>query len=293
MNYVSQLAAPLYDMGALLPRVAARAVQTVRQPAYPLYAAGDFYDSGLSGLAAGPVGPQLLSIGAGIVGKMGPIGAGIGLLMSVVAGLWAKHAARVAGAKSENAAINSAVQTWDAGMQAIFAAANSSDPTQNVTAADAANQVQQLFGTFWQMQSQYMHAPGTSDTSNAGTHCGSGTLNPTDPCAGTPGGHQCDKSCTASCCVGCQDLYPSMLQALQVFASPTGGSVKVCAIAGSKYGAQQRSGYTLTYTPPTVSSMASGAVSSLESLFGGTGGTGSSSMLPILAIGVAAFLLLR
>lgn len=299
MNIVSQMPAPLYDMGARLPRVRPRSTHTVRKPAYPLYEGW-----GLHGL--GQEGPQILkaaspiaataatailtpvfssgaAAGAGAAAGSwaGPIGAGIGVLVGVIAGLWAAHNARVAGAKQENQAINSALSTWDAGMKAIFNAANSSDPTINVSGAQAAAQVEQLYAQFWAQMSVYMHAPGTSDTSGGGVNCGSSQLNPAGPCAGEPGGHKCDKSCTATCCTGCQDLFPSMLQATQVLNSPTGGTVQVCAVASSSYGAASRSGYSLTYTPPTV--LSSGISSSLSSLFGGTPGS-SSSVLPLLAI---------
>jgi hypothetical protein len=311
VSYVSQPSAPIHDMGWALPRVRARSVQTVRQPAYPLYDGGAFYD-GLHGL--GVNAPAIVGAGAPIIAKAttgiltatgtfgsfaGPVGAGIGVLVGVIAGLWAAHNARVKGAKAENQAINSAVQTFGAGLKAIFAAANSSDPTQNVSAADAAQQVQQLWSTFWAQMSPYMHSPGTADTSGGGVNCGSG-LNPAGPCQGTPGGHKCDKSCTATCCVGCQDLFPTYLQAMQVFQSG-GGTVQACTVYGSSYGAQQRSGYTLTYTPPTlqstVSSVASSVESSLSNLFGGSpstpGSSSSFSLLPLLAIGAVAFLALR
>ena len=81
-----------------------------------------------------------------------------------------------------------------------------------------------------------------------------------------------------------------MLQAVQVLNSPTGGSVQVCTVSGSKYGAQARSGYTLTYTPPTIASTAGGIVSSVSNLFGGIGGT---NFLPLVAIGALAFFLLK
>ena len=294
---VAMPAAPLYDMGWNLPRVSPRRVQAVRQPAFPLYEGGAFYD-GVSGLGADPakiVGASapiaatatstiLASMWAGtsMASWAGPIGVGVGVLLGVIAGLWAAHEARVKGAKAENQAINSAVQTFDAGLHAIFDAANSSDPAKNVPGSIAAQQVQQLYSDFWAHMAPYMHSPGTADASGGGVNCGQG-LNPAGPCVGTPGGHKCDKSCTATCCVGCQDLYPTMLQAIQVLNSPTGGTVQVCAIARSSYGANARGGYSLTYTPPTASSMVS-------SLFGGDGGL---SLLPLLAIGAVAFFALR
>jgi len=311
MNMVSQLAAPLYDQGARLPRVRARYTHSVRQPAYPLYEGW-----GLHGM--GQEGPQILkatapiaatattailapvftggataggAAGAGAAAGSwaGPIGAAVGILIGVIAGLWAAHSARVKGATQENQAINSAVSTWDAGMKAIFNAANSSDPTINVPGPVAAQQVQQLWGQFWAMMSPYLRSPGTSDASGGGMNCGSPTLNPAGPCAGTPGGHKCDASCTATCCVGCQDLYPAMLQAVQVLNSPAGGTVQVCAVSGSKYGAQARSGYTLTFNPPAVSPLSTTS-SALANLFGGSSSGGGSSLLPILAIGLIGYL---
>lgn len=310
MNAVRQPAYPLYELGQLLPSVMPRQAHTVRMPGYPLYQGWGLHGMG----QAGSGGPGVLRAGgavaattattlissaassgsiAPIFGSLaGPIGAGIGILVGVIAGLWAAHNARVAGAKAENQAINSAVSTWDQGMKAIFDAANSSDPTRNVSGAQAAAQVQALWTQFWQVMSQYMHAPGTADTSNMGTNCGSTTLNPQGPCAGTPGGHVCDKSCTATCCVGCQDLYPAFLQAMQVLNSPTGGQVQVCAVVSSKYGASGRGSYTLTYTPSAISSAGGSISGGISSLFGGAGG-GGSSMLPLILLGGLALLAMR
>ena len=281
----------------------ARNVHTVRAPAYPIYEGWGLHGLGQEGgkilAATAPVAATATTTAitpfltwAGMASWAGPIGAGVGVLIGVIAGLWAAHAARVAGAKHENQAINSAVQTWDAGLKAIFAAANSSDPSINVSGPTAAAQVQQLWSQFWAQMFPYLHAPGVADSSQGGVNCGSTTLNPAGACAGTPGGHKCDNSCTATCCVACQDLYPSMLQAIQVLNSPSGGMVQVCAIARSSYGAQARSSYSLTYNPPAIQGGAGAALTSgISSLFGG--GAAGGSFLPILAFGALAFLLLR
>lgn len=232
-----------------------------------------------AGLTAGTTAAGALTAG---------IGAGVAILVAVLAGLWAAHEKRVADAKAENQAINSAVQTFDAGMKAIFAAANSSDPTQNVPGSVAAQQVQQLFQQFFAQMSRYLGVPGTADASGGGTNCGSSQLNPAGPCAGTPGGHQCDKTCTATCCVGCQDLYPTMLQAVMVLNNPAGGTVQACTVYGSKYGANQRAGYTLTYTPPKLPTVSS-AVSGIESALG-ISSSGSPNWLLLGAAAVAAWM---
>ncbi len=251
--------------------------------------------------ASTPVGPKVTGVLAPIAGIgttvatssalgtwAGPVGAAVGALVGIIAGLWAGHDARVAGAKSENTALNSAVATWDAVMQAIFAAVNSTNPSQNITAAQAQQQVQAAYQQFWSSMCPFTKQAGAADTSNCGTNCGNGQINPSGPCAGTLGGHQCDKSCTATCCVGCQAIYPSMLQAIQVLQSPSGGTVQVCTANASSYGFTGRPGYTLTYTPPSGSSVA-GAADSIAS--------GSISSIPLwvwlVGGGVGIYLLAR
>lgn len=239
-----------------------------------------------TGLVPGSIAAGALTAG---------IGAGVAILVGVISGLWAAHQKRVAGAKAENQAINSAVQTFDAGIKAIFAAANSSDPTQNVTGAQASQQVSSLISTFFAQMGPYTHASGAADASGGGVNCGWTALAPgSDPCIVPSNVHHCDKSCTATCCVGCQDLMPTVMQAQNAFASPTGGTVKVCTVVGSKYGAVTRSFYSLTYTPPkiTVSSAASSILSDLTGGLTVSGGN-SSSLLPWALAAVAAFMVLR
>ncbi len=268
---------PLHQLGWLaanpvpLVSAAATVVTTVATPSIVSAA----------GLTAGTAAAGALTAG---------IGAGVAILIGVLAGLWGKHEARIAGAKAENQAINSAVQTFDAGLKAIFAAANSSDPTQNVPGPVAAQQVQQLLAQFFASMQRFTSAPGAADASHGGTNCGSQQLNPAGPCMGTPGGHKCDKNCTATCCVGCQDLYPTMLQAVQVLNSPNGGSVQACTVYGSSYGANQRAGYTLTYAPPSIPAAGS-AVAGIESALGIGSGGSSSSLLLVAALLAAAVLL--
>lgn len=216
------------------------------------------------------------------------IGTGIAVLGGIIAGLWAKHAARVAGAKDENSAINSAVSTFDSVVKAIFSAANSTDPSTNISAAQAAAQCQQLMQTFWQQMAPHMSGPGRADSSNMGSNCGQ--VNSADPCSGMIGGHKCDKNCTAGCCVGCQDLVPTVAQAVAVFQAG-GGSVKVCTVYGSKYGAAQRSGYTLTYKQPMMNSVTGEISSALGGSLGGS--VGGVPLWALAAAGLAAFALLR
>ena len=297
MSIVAAPSVPLYQQGWAPRHMAPRFGHLCVAPKIPLHQLGWLGDVNPAQLVSVAAGVASKAATPGIVAATGAtgiaagaltagIGAGVAILVSVLAGLWAAHEKRVADAKAENQAINSAVQTFDAGMKAIFAAANSSDPSQNVPGPVAAQQVQQLFQQFFAQMSRYLGVPGTADASGGGTNCGSSQLNPAGPCMGTPGGHQCDKSCTATCCVGCQDLYPTMLQAVAVLNNPAGGTVQACTVYGSKYGANQRSGYTLTYTPPNISA-ASGIKSAL-----GIGGSGSPNWVLLGAAALAAWMVL-
>jgi len=246
--------------------------------------------SGLRGLGSTPIGPTVVGASApiaaaavtlpsvssalGLGAAAGPIGAGIGVLVGVIAGLWAAHDARAAGAKSENQALNSALTAFDASLRAIFQAAN----TGQVTGAQAAQACQQTLQSFWSGMAPYTTGPGRADASGGGMNCG--TVNPSAPCTGMISGHLCNKSCTATCCVGCQDLAPTIWQAVNVFNSPTGGSITACNVAGSSYGATARGSYTLTYTPPAASTVAGG----LSALTSGSLSAPSVGGLPLWAI---------
>ncbi len=182
----------------------------------------------------------------------GPIGAGIGALAGAIAGIWASHAARAAGAKSENAALNSAVQAFDASLKAVFAAANSGQ----VTGAQAAQACQTILQNYWQGMVPYMVGPGRSDCSKQGMNCSCSPSN-----CGT-------KTCTAGCCAGCFDIMPSISSAVAALSSPTGGTAQISEVYPSKYGTTMRSAYQLTYTPPSAASVA-GVANSLSSSVAG------------------------
>lgn len=191
--------------------------------------------------------------GASAGAMFGPIGAGIGAITGAIAGAWAAHAARAKGATTENAAMNSAVQAFDTSLQAVFAGANSGQ----ITAAQAAQLCQSIMSYYWQGMAPYQVGPGRADASHGGTACG--TLNPAGPCVGMINGPKCNSACTAGCCVGCQDLYPTILAAINLFNSGVAGSVTACQVSGSGYGGQSRASYTLTYTPPAATTVAGAA----------------------------------
>jgi hypothetical protein len=234
------------------------------------------------GAIAAPIAGGAIASAAGIGSFAGPIGAGIGALVGIIAGLWSAHNARAQGAKTENQALNSGLQAFDASLKAIFQAANAGQ----ITAAQAAQTCQQVLSTFWQEMSPYTTGPGRADASGGGVKCGS--VNPSAPCTGMLSGPPCNKNCTATCCVGCQDLAPTIAQAVSVFSSPTGGTMTACNVSGSSYGATARGSYNLTYTPPAAASVA-GVENSLASLTG-SGSSGTLLLLAALAgLGIYAF----
>jgi hypothetical protein len=271
---------------------------TVQAPEFPLYLLGAerLHGLGASGpqavavasQAAGKITTSLLTSSAssgggaatGVAAWAGPIGVGIAVIGSIIGGLWAAHSARAKGAKNENAAMNSAVQAFDASIKAIFDAANSNDPNKYIDANTAIQALQQTLQSYWTAMAQYSTAPGTADQSHGGTNCAAVWAKPT----------ACDKACTAGCCAGCVDLTPSISDAIAVF-QQGGGTVNVRKVFGSKYGGSERAAYTLTYkpNPPTAPASVDALAQALTG--GSTGGGGGSFLLPLVGIGLALFLM--
>ena len=290
---------------ALRPNLAG----VVRAPRVPMYQLGAVH---LRSHYLGQAGPQAVAAGGTLTAAALPslvaafpalmplaavpvVGAAIVVVAAVIAALWAAHDKRVAGAKAENQAINSAVATFDAALKAVFDAANSSDPTKNITAQQAMQLLPGILQTFFQKMAPFTSAPGAADASHGGVNCG--TLPPgPNFCTGMIGGHACNSSCTATCCVGCQDLTPTIAAALQVFQNG-GGTMTACTVYGSKYGANKRQGYQLTYTPPITASTAAGVASSVASaantVSSAAVAAGLPSWAPLAGAALALFLLLK
>ena len=224
--------------------------------------------SGLVATGAATAG-SAIAAGAGAGAAAGPIGAGIGALVGLIAGLWSAHAARAKGATTENAAVSSAVTAFDSSLQAVFQAANAG----SITGTQAAGVCTTILQSYWQGMAPYQTGPGRADASKGGANCGGSTLVP-GGCS-LVGGLPCNKSCTAGCCVGCGDLMPTILQAIAVFNSPTGGTITACQVYGAGYGYSGRASYSLTYKPPAPSvtsaaGIAAAATSVSSSLVSGT-----------------------
>jgi|SRR5271170_3643000 len=276
---------PLYLAGyppALLGEIhGATFPATVRAPKTPLYLLGDRGLRGLAasrGLGAGAstilpllIGPAVVSKSGGAVSsaiesaaagaaqgaKFGPIGAAVGAVAGAISGLWASHNARAAGAKDENTALNSAVIAFDGSLRAIFAAANSTDVSSQITPAQAIELLQQNLQSYWQGMAPFMTGPGRADASGGGTKCNSVVTCNQQSAPGL----KCDSGCTAGCCVGCDVFTPTINQAIAIFTAGS-GTLNVCEVYGSGYGATTRASYTLTYTPPAATAAAAATGSS-------------------------------
>jgi hypothetical protein len=235
-----------------------------------------------------------LAAGTALGAWAGPIGAGVGAVVGIIAGLWSAHNARVKGAKTENQIVGSAVQAFDGSIKALFSAANAGQ----ITGAGAAQACQQLLQQYWAAIAQVKGIPGTGDASGGGASCGTWPGGNTCGMVGVPGAPngKCGKTCTAGCCVGCLDLTPSILQAIAVFQNPAGGTISVCTVYGSGYGLSQRSSYNLAYTPPPVSAVVSGTLASAGSAVDSALGLSSTSTVAgiptwLLLVGGAAALM--
>ena len=230
-------------------------------------------------------GAGSIAAAAGLGAAAGPIGAAVGALVGVIGSLFAASAQRAAGAKDENSGVNEFLPAFDQALQQIFQEANAG----TITGAEAASLCPQILQQWWAAMAQFKGLPGVKDASDGGANCGT-SINPSQPCQVT-GGPGCSKSCTAGCCVGCYALAGVIAAAVQIFSSPTGGTLSVCSVSGSGYGATGRPGYSLTYTPPAPTSAAGIADSTATTLESGT-----IAGIPIwmLALGgIGAYLALR
>ncbi len=317
---------PLYMAGYAPALVAESPIAnypaTVRAPKTPLYQLGEAGLRGLArsrgmGAAKAPlplwllIGPAVVSKSGGAASsalesaaagaqqgmKFGPIGAAIGAVAGAIAGLWASHAARTVGAKNENTAVNSAIVAFDGSLQAIFGAANSTEVSTQITASEAITLLGQTLESYWQGMAQFMTGPGAADKSNGGTKCSSVMVCNQQSSPGL----KCDSSCTAGCCVGCDVVTPTINQAIAIFQAG-GGTLQVCEVYGSGYGATTRPSYSLTYTPPAAAAAATAAGTTATPGAPASAAAASTGFLSetiagvpvwMVAAGVAAVLLLK
>jgi hypothetical protein len=147
-------------------------------------------EAGVKGVGGATVGG--VTTGLAIVPAVGPLAASVVgvviLAVAVAVELWAKHEARIKGAKNENAAMNIAVPGWLESIQGIIQQYNSNQ----IDSSTAAESLNQLRGLVFQSLQKYNHVPGVDWKG--------GVSQP-----GLTGkkywGVACNKHCTIGCCL--------------------------------------------------------------------------------------------
>lgn len=201
---------------------------------------------GIGGEAGSVISQIGLSTAAGCAA--GPLGCAAGAVSGTVKAAvtqLTQHTARLKGAKNENAALNPVVVAFDADVAAIRDAYNNGG-------ADAATCIAACAAVDANIQANlksHVGAPGTAWSTAVGMQ------------------GKCNKLCTAGCCVYYGDLGPvlsMMVTAMggaplvplwgrndpRYHATANGATINVPEVIGSKYGATDRPGYTLTITAP-------------------------------------------
>lgn len=200
-----------------------------------------------------PAGKSIATaLGLGSAGATA-ITLGLALPITLGLGLLAAHDKRVKQAKDENEAMNNAVTSFDSDLKQVFDAVNrgAMTPDDGVTALTA------MHDAFWSYVKPYQMAA-IPCPPQSGNGCYAAQSSAPTKKAGI-----CDKKCTAACCVGCNVIVPVITQSIKLFQSGKAGSVSVCEIYGSKFGGQQRTAYSLTYTPLPIIDTVEGQIANL------------------------------
>ena len=139
------------------------------------------------GASAGAAAAGAASTGAGITA--GAVTFGIGALAGLAVALWAKHEARIKGAKTENAAMNIIAPGWVEAIQGIIAQYNAGTINDLTTVSE----LKQLRKLVYDDLLKYNHEPGVN-WSGGGNQ------------PGIAGVQQywtvkCSKHCTIGCCI--------------------------------------------------------------------------------------------
>jgi hypothetical protein len=208
--------------------------------------------------------------------------AAVAVTLAVKVGLseLAQHTARLKGAENENQAADQLIPAFDADLAQIAAAYNSG-------ATDAGTCVKACQAVLAQCYS-YLYAqvgkPGTAWNSSG----------------------NCDKSCTAGCCIYYNDLAPA-INGSPVFANGTVGFIPVLKVgsgtvyvpevyppSNTDYGNYARDSYTITITKPAPAVVVETNISSTVGQALGistTPGVGVSSGLSLTTITTVASLI--
>lgn len=167
------------------------------------------------------------------------VAAGLGIIGSIAGSLLAAHTARVKGATAENSGINAIVPAFDADVREI----NAAWLGKSINAAMAVTYLQTVHDQYWAYMQQFVGRPGVATKA-----CPAGQVGgPMGKGGCTSGQPVCDKTCTAGCCVGCSAINGSLANCIWAIQTGYHGPVAICAVFGSKFGANDRAGYQLSW----------------------------------------------
>jgi hypothetical protein len=244
---------------------------------------------------AGSVGASAAGIAAGsALGIAIPV---VGVVLGALIGsLFAAHAKRVAGAKQENQVLNSLIPTVQSAVQGVFSALNAgtATPAQGIAA------LQSIWQQYWQAVQQVEGGPGQAGSeakcitkAGAGLHI-TGTASVQNPPGSNFSGYgpvAFDKSCTASCGVGCM-WVASWVNVGIALINAGKGTVTFDGVVGNTYGLQNYPSLTVTYTPPSASSTASSAGAAVAGVASDVASVAGDTIfgIPIWGIAVAAII---
>jgi hypothetical protein len=200
---------------------------------------------------------------------------GLSIITSLLGGIWQAHLVRLKNATAENTFLPELISAFDASIKTVFDQAN-----QGAISSDVALQaLASIRQSYWGQVSSFVQS--TKGKGTAVSPCTTTEFDPPPPNADDPGktgkhgtdaskfvgpwGTHCGGStCTATCCVGCNNVEVALANCEFVF-SNGGGTAKIPAIGAemSKYGSWSgRATYSLTYT-----AVAPDALASIESCF--------------------------
>jgi|HubBroStandDraft_6_1064221.scaffolds.fasta_scaffold04109_2 hypothetical protein len=252
--------------------VAARRMQYLGQPSTI-----DSLITKAPGIAASAGTTAAIDSGAIVAGSALSIAIPIvgAVLGTVIGALFAAHAARVAGAKDENTILNSLITTVQQAVTAVFTALNNG----SAQASDGISALQTIEGNYWQAVAQVEHGPGQAGNESqcvtvpgAGLHI-TGTASVQNPPGSNFSGYgpaHFDRSCTASCGVGCM-WVASWVNVGIALIQAGGGQVTFDGVVGNKYGLQNYPALSISYNPPapgSAAALSSGAGLLSTPLFG-------------------------
>jgi hypothetical protein len=192
----------------------------------------------------------MASTTAGVT-ALGAATLGVGAIIGVGFALWQAHAARVKGAKDENAVLNELVPNFSKALIAEFNALNAGQ----ISPTTALQDLEGIRTTYWQAIASYQKGPGQhthpcnalrqDDPLHTGEYAPGCIPWNSAKLQTTP----CDKTCTAGCCIGCDYVEPAICAAKWLIQQMGGGTVKLHGVGAGPYGYSGQPGFSLTYVP--------------------------------------------